>query len=245
MLPTHARSVAATGELAADDAETTALWTRLRQQVKYDDGDFRQFAYAYSALLAGSDDNGEPEYKDALGDLYMSWAHPNSHSGQFFTPWPLCQVAARMSVGDPIPMLAERITAATCIDWPSLGMDPLKPATLEHIAKRYLPAHVDRFEPITICDPAVGSGGMLLAAAELYPLWAVHMGLVQFSGQDIDYTCVLMSRINLMLYGLNGYALRLTDAIAPALFTAPVEKSVVHVEAGSTDLFGEPVRRVA
>ena len=246
MLPAHARSVALSGELATDDEEATELWTRLRERAGYDAQDFKHFALAYGALLAGSDDGGKPDYKDALGEIYMSWAHPNAHTGQFFTPWCLCQMAAQMIVGDPLIELSSRIVEAIGIDWSTLGMDPTMPATLEHIATRYLPDHIERYRPITVQDPAVGSGGMLLAVAETYPQWAVRMGLVQFFGQDIDYTCVLMCRINCMLYGLNGYSLQLSAAIAPALVApTPVEAVVLHVEAGETDLFGDALRKVA
>jgi type I restriction-modification system DNA methylase subunit len=62
---------------------------------------------------------------------------------------------------------------------------------------------------------------MLLAAASVFPQWAVHRGLIEFYGQDIDPTCVAMAKVNLMLYGLNGervrYALALSDAELGAL----------------------------
>ena len=67
-------------------------------------------------------------------------------------------------------------------------------------------------EPITICDPACGSGIMLLAAAGQFPPWAFHYGLVRLYGQDIDFTCVQMCRINLRLYGL-GAMLVVGDAL--------------------------------
>jgi hypothetical protein len=49
----------------------------------------------------------------------------------------------------------------------------------------------------TVCDPACGSGRMLLAAAE------VERGLVLF-GADVDHRCVKMAAINLRLAGLSG-----------------------------------------
>lgn len=41
--------------------------------------------------------------------------------------------------------------------------------------------------------------------------------LIRFSGMDIDATCVKMSSISTMIYGLNGYALKLEAAAAEAL----------------------------
>ena len=51
-----------------------------------------------------------------------------------------------------------------------------------------------------ICDPACGSGRMLLAMAKLKP----H-GL--FIGQDADLRCVKITAINLALHNLYGYAI--------------------------------------
>lgn len=84
---------------------------------------------------------------------------------------------------------------------------------------RIIPAAVssELFEPIKINDPAVGSGRLLLAAVMQYPPWAVHNGLVLVSGGDLDYTCWLMTSINVLLYGLNGYSLKLELAVAEGL----------------------------
>ena len=40
------------------------------------------------------------------------------------------------------------------------------------------------------------------------PRWMLDWGLVQFYGQDLDYTCYLMARANMRLYGLNGDGIR-------------------------------------
>ena len=58
---------------------------------------------------------------------------------------------------------------------------------------------------------------MLLAAASTLPEWAVKLGLVRFTGQDIDQTCVRMASINCMLYGLNGYGACLTRSAAESV----------------------------
>lgn len=57
--------------------------------------------------------------------------------------------------------------------------------------------------PMTICDPACGSGIMLLAAAAVLPRTCIDQGRVAFYGMDIDETCVRMARLNIGLYGLN------------------------------------------
>jgi hypothetical protein len=78
---------------------------------------------------------------------------------------------------------------------------------------RVIPACIEQFEPVTVNDPACGSGVLLLAYASTLPRWMVELGLVQFSGQDIDQLCVRMARINFALYGVNGYNIRLAAAL--------------------------------
>ena len=51
----------------------------------------------------------------------------------------------------------------------------------------------------TVCDPACGSGRMLLKVAEVQPHW-------DFTGQDVDHRAVQMTAINLSLNGLYGWA---------------------------------------
>jgi hypothetical protein len=63
----------------------------------------------------------------------------------------------------------------------------------------------------------VGSGVMLLAAAACFPEWAVRLHLVTFVGAEIDPLLVSVAKTNLMLYGLNGYSLRLAEAVQVAV----------------------------
>lgn len=54
-------------------------------------------------------------------------------------------------------------------------------------------------EPKTVCDPACGSGRILLSIAKNHPNW-------EFTGQDVDHRCAQMTAINLGLNGLHGWA---------------------------------------
>ena len=55
-------------------------------------------------------------------------------------------------------------------------------------------------EQKSVCDPACGSGRMLLAVAEMQPHWL-------FVGQDVDLRCVRLTAINLALRNLYGYVI--------------------------------------
>jgi hypothetical protein len=67
---------------------------------------------------------------------------------------------------------------------------------------------------------------MLLAGASVCPAWAVQYGLVQFWGNDIDMSCVLMTRLNVALYGLNGSHVRCLLELSSAELSASVSPDV-------------------
>jgi hypothetical protein len=213
-LPEHLASVARSGEIADDTPETVALFDRLRSQYgRYGRADyyFDLFTEAMGILV----DSTALGYRDVLGDVYMAFAYPSPGAGQFFTPFPVARMMAQMTIMDGAREVHGRIQEA-------LAQSPLGPAALlagigfvqdqadeawNYFYNYILRVAAPYYRPITVSDPAVGSGVMLLAAAGQYPQWAVHLGLVQFYGQDVDMTCVRMCRINMMLYGLNGYGL--------------------------------------
>ena len=58
----------------------------------------------------------------------------------------------------------------------------------------------EQHETKRVCDPASGSGRMLLAVAEIQPHWL-------FVGRDIDLRCVRMTAINLALRNLYGFVI--------------------------------------
>ena len=58
-----------------------------------------------------------------------------------------------------------------------------------------------RHEKKSVCDPACGSGRMLLAVAEMQPHWL-------FIGRDVDLRCVRMCAINMALRNLYGYVIQ-------------------------------------
>jgi hypothetical protein len=213
-MPAHARAMATSGAPADDTAETLAIFKRLRQRYGERPWVFEAFAQAFAILLdAAYEPDGTPTYQDLLGQIYMAWGYPSSGLGQYFTPWPLARAMADMTT-DRGQLVHERLKAA-------IAKSPLAQAAViaglmcqepaeafEWFTSRVVPACIEHFERVKVSDPACGSGVMLLACASTYPRWMVELGLVMFYGQDLDGVCVRMCRINAMLYGLNGHAIR-------------------------------------
>jgi hypothetical protein len=216
-LPDHLESATTTGRLAEPTADETETFEKMHDRYsRIRDIDCRDyFAPALNALLEST----AYGYMDVLGVVYMRYGYPGE--GQVFTPFPVARMMAQMTIGDAqdlhthikeaiaqSPLSEAALMSAMAID----DSDEAKGWFLE----RVIPAALPHFEPIRVSDPCVGSGTMLLAAASVYPQWAVQRGLVQFYGQDIDATCVAMAKINARLYGLNGerikYALAMSDA---------------------------------
>lgn len=109
----------------------------------------------------------QQEKADILGELYMELELGNEFAGQFFTPYHLCQVMARLNVGDELPKLIEK----------------------------------NGF--VTVNDPAVGAGALIIAFSEmleeqgLSPTAHMHATVV-----DVDLTAVHMAYIQLSEYGI-------------------------------------------
>jgi hypothetical protein len=109
-------------------------------------------------------------FRDILGELFMRLDVNSVRAGQFFTPWNIAEMMARMQF--------DRATFDRCVQ-----------------EKGY----------VTVCDPAVGSGVMLLAFAKVvhgeFGSWGTSK--LRLYGTDIDQRCVLMCRIQLRMNGLD------------------------------------------
>lgn len=212
-LPSHVRA-ARNKEPLTDIPETAELFTRLQE--KYKPQHWKRIEAAFGILLTSCD-----EYQDVLGQVFEVFGSPNSKAGQFFTPWTVSELMAKMIMGDIEQQVHERIKAA-CEDnllaqamlFASMAIDDQETAQ-DYFYERFLPMILPYVEPIRVCDPACGSGGMLLAAASCCPRWLLDYNLVRFWGMDIDQRCVKMAQINMMLYGLNGYSVKCALALTP------------------------------
>lgn len=114
----------------------------------------------------------ELPFRDILGTLFMRLDIKSVQAGQFFSPYPIAEMMARMQ----------------------FDRDSFQ-------------ALVSERGTVSVCDPAVGSGVMLLAFAKV-----VHDSLgregtdrLRLYGNDIDIRCVNMCRIQLRLNGLDGF----------------------------------------
>jgi 2-polyprenyl-3-methyl-5-hydroxy-6-metoxy-1,4-benzoquinol methylase len=202
-LPDHLRA-ARLGEPLTDTPETVKLWERLN--VRYNRPYcWEHFSKAFAVLLESAD-----IFDDTIGRVYMDWGIPNKYTGQFFTPFSVARMMARLTTGPE--MVYQRLQAA--YEQSSYGAihKLLAPDRISDFVHRLgpdlVPLCAEFIQPLTICDPCCGSGVMLLAAAEVFDRWMLDWGLVQFYGMDIDRTCVMMAQINVMLYGLNSYSLK-------------------------------------
>lgn len=248
-LPAHLTSLAQTGRLAEDTPEARQVFERLR--ARYQPPPYRSksadawsyFSQALAILLESAEPGlwGPGSYgdfdvgymgPDVIGHTYMLYATPNLARAQIFTPWNVALLLGRLNIPSgeqqvhehlkqacrhPDNILAQAtLLAGLAIDDPGQAR--------EWFFNRVLPAAWPTYQPILVGDPAgCGSGVLLLAAAACFPEWAVRLRCVIFQGIDIDAQCVRLAKINCYLYGLNGYYLKLAEALQALTPSARLE----------------------
>lgn len=111
-------------------------------------------------------------FRDILGELFMRLDVNSARSGQFFTPWNIAEMMARMQ-----------------------------------FSRKHFDSLVAEKGEVSVCDPAVGSGVMLLAFAKVVhdELGRKGVNKLRLYGIDIDRRCVLMCRIQLRMNGLDTF----------------------------------------
>jgi hypothetical protein len=263
-LPNHALSAATAGTLAEDTPETQALFARCRARYGKDWA-WNNFATAFHILLDSAEGFWNPNAPtreshgwDVIGAVYMLSAY-KKHSGQYFTPWDVAELMARMTIRDGAQEINDRLRqaqhtasargdanshllAATILASLAVREDEVR----AYFLTRVLPLIAADFDPITICDPCIGSGVTMLAAARQFPVWAVQTGLVRLYGMDIDAACVKMAQVNFMLYGISGFGLQCALTATPrqlASLPEPFQQAYSLAQeakaAGDTDLVTE------
>lgn len=193
------------GERLEDPPDIADRFARLER--KYKRQTLEQFASAFGVMLdASMDEDGKHTYADLFGGTFMEfvWKSDAKYRGQFFTPWNVARMMAQMMFPGLDDELNRRMEAALEHN-SSYQLGKLLDVNISLETKLLLMPDVrEHFQPITICDPACGSGIMLLASASLLPRWAIEHRLVEFYGVDIDATCTKMAMLNCRLYGVNG-----------------------------------------
>jgi hypothetical protein len=233
-LPAHLESAARTGQLAQDTPEAAEFFSQVHSRYKdrFDEA-WELFGDAFGILLESTAlglNNSMWESTimgpDVIGNAYMQYANTDpSWQAQYFTPWNVAVCMARIQTPDGEALVHERLNQAC--QHPD---NPLAFATLitslaikdpaearQWFINRLIPAAWPTLDPITISDPCCGSGIMFLAAASCFPDWATQTGIVQVYGADIDEQCVRLSKVNCMLYGLNGFGFKLAAALSKGL----------------------------
>lgn len=114
----------------------------------------------------------EEPFQDILGSLFMRLDVNSARSGQYFTPWNVAEMMARMQFN-----------------------------------RNEFERQVEENGVVTVCDPAVGSGVMLLAFAKVVHEELGRRGTskLRLYGADIDLRCVHMCRIQLRMNGLDAF----------------------------------------
>lgn len=116
---------------------------------------------AETFILLSSCTRGEP-FDDYLGRIFMNLELGNKHTGQFFTPFSVSKMSAKMTIGN----------------LPDEGV-------------------------LTVSDPTVGAGGMLLAAADIFNEKGINYAERMLAyGCDVDLRCVQMAYLQLSWAGV-------------------------------------------
>lgn len=226
-LPAHLQARQETGAWAPVPPEVRARLNLVRTNYRPDD--YRKVIVLFSEAIAciiesplkgslwrGGDERWGDYGPDALGGSHMVFANSEpGWRGQYFTSWDTAQMHAALIFQEKKghDLVMERIWEALehpdnqvgqILVMTGLVLPPTSPQTAKIFREMLLPALAGFYKPITIYDPTVGSGVLLLAAAARFPEWAVKLNLIQLYGQDLDRQCWLMARNNCRLWGLNG-----------------------------------------
>lgn len=217
-LPQNVAGLVDNGRYPTDPQWMQTRWEQMAERY----ANLWEEVYTILAQCVGIALNTAGDFTDAVGDVYMTFAYPNPNTGQYFTPYPVCQMMVQFMVADKDTaerMVHNRVRRALYQgeENPQAILGQMGVLTGMALAKTPQEAHTHylqrvvapalqsgNLEPITICDPCVGSGRMLLAMAAQFPIWAIQSGIVQLFGQDIDPLCVKMAKVNLRLHGATG-----------------------------------------
>jgi hypothetical protein len=100
------------------DPAILVLWQHMRQRYHDRTSDiFTHFARAFGILMHAASSG----WNDWLGSIFMTWELSNHWHGQYFTPWPVAQLMAQMTLGDIEALCHERVRTALVHPENSMG----------------------------------------------------------------------------------------------------------------------------
>lgn len=152
-------------QLPKDDPFRRVEGDYLAVAKKYERADFGLF-YAMADVTAEALSEGK---QDFLGSVYMQLEINNTHVGQYFTPY-------------AVSLLTARMTLAGVTNW------------------------IDTNGYVTLHEPACGSGGMVIAAAQVLEEKSQYDpgATMWFQAIDIDRLCANLTYIQCSTLGLSG-----------------------------------------
>ena len=122
---------------------------------------------------------------DVLGEVYMESIGGNKNSGQFFTPYSVSLVTARLT----------------------------------------LPDTIDENKKLSLGEPTCGSGGMVIAAAQVLQEKGInYQRVLDVVCQDLDWTAVYMCYVQLSLLGVKAIVAQGNTLSEPYTANHPKEK---------------------
>lgn len=162
---------------------------------RYDVDELSKFAECFAYVVMGL----EIETQDLLGSIFMELDLGNNRRGQFFTPYPVCAMMAKVNLQQVADTVALR------------GY-------------------------VTMLDPCIGGGAMIIAAADVMHDEGVNFQQhMHATGIDIDIVAVHMAYIQMSLLGIPGIVVHgnsLSGACGNELNGPNVWRTPLHVVGG-------------
>jgi len=245
-LPEQVKAVGKTGRFAADPPEIAERFERVRARYsghwggrEYEQRVWHHFGEAFALLLESAEPGlwGTPNSleaagifgPDVLGGIYQTWGMGSPDwNASFYTPFAVGKLMSAVTAGVDTERQGYDVVKKALLHPDNiLGQSALlaglvlpddDPQTAwDYYLNTIVPLAMPYMEPIKVLEPAIGSGILVLSMAGEFPAWAVKRGIISFAGADTDLNAVRASNLNLMLYGLNGFHLKLMAAAAEAL----------------------------
>ena len=169
---------------------------------KYSKDDMTRFADMLGALALML----EEEIKDVLGYVYMKSGCGNKNTGQFFTPYHLAYLTAKIIIDNQLSHFGEN--------------DEINGENDE----------------IKINEPSAGGGAMVIAACQVAKEHGIdYQRRLRITAQDLDYNGVYMTYIQLSLLGVKAVVVQgdtLQEPYHPGydrrrVFRTPAEMGVI------------------